>query len=108
MTIKSQTNTQKPQLCAIRVEKELIRQERSTRYIRAARKAIKMMNEGNHRWGYNPGGTMLCEVWRWNSVQSGFTVRLVDTKQADRNTVYDDIAIQFYDSGEIVTTYDFQ
>ena len=101
-------DSQKSQLCAIRVEKELIRQERSTRYIRAARKAIKMMNEGNHRWGYNPGSTMLCEVWRWNSVQSGFTVRLVDTKQADRNTVYDDIAIQFYDSGEIVTTYDFQ
>lgn len=98
----------KATLCPHRVETELIKQQRDIRYIRAARKAIDMMNNGNHRWGYNPGGTMLCEVWRWNSVQSGFTVRLVDTKRADRNTVYDDIAIQFYDSGEIATTYDFQ
>ena len=85
-----------------RVENELIKQQRDIRYIRAAHKAIAQMNaRGN--WGYDTGcrHDLLVEVWRWNSVQSGFTVRLVDTRKATRHTVYDDVSIAFYDCGKI-------
>ena len=85
-----------------RVEAELVKQQRDIRYIRAAHKAIAQMNaRGN--WGYDTGcrHDLLVEVWRWDNHVSGFTVRLVDTVYANRNTVYDDVCIAFYDTGEI-------
>ena len=93
----------KPYLNPQRVENELILQQRDIRYIRATRKAIAMLNSGHHTWGYDSGRRhdLLVEVWRWHNAESGFTVRLVDTRTATRNTVYDDVSIAFYDCGKI-------
>lgn len=92
----------KPYLNPQRVEAELVKQQRDIRYIRATRKAIAYMNTRGS-WGYDTGcrHDLLVEVWRWHNAQSGFTVRLVDTRKATRHTVYDDVSIAFYDTGEI-------
>ena len=85
-----------------RVENELVKQQRDIRYIRAAHKAIAMMNVKG-QWGYDSGWAdeLLVEVWRWDNHISGYTLRLVDTRKATRHTEYEDVCIAFYDTGEI-------
>ena len=88
-------------LCPHRAENELIKLERPLREIRAALKAIAMMNEGSfYQWVYS---SPLAEVWRWcASVKGqGFTLRIIDQQEAKRNTVYQDVTIYFYDSGAV-------
>ena len=93
-----------------RVENELILQQRDIRYIRAANKAIAMMNEKGE-WGYDSGRKhdLILEVWRWDNLVSGFTVRFYDTRQPRlKHLVLEDVRIHFYDSGEIETSTDWR
>ena len=93
-----------------RVENELILQKRDIRYIRAANKAIAMMNDKGE-WGYDSGRKhdLILEVWRFNNHISGFTVRFYDTRQPRlKHLVLEDVWIHFYDSGEIETSTDWR
>ena len=90
-------------LCPHRAENELIKLERPLRQIRAAFKAISKMNEESfYQYPYS-GGYAIAEVWRWsaNVPEQGFTLRLIDQQEANRNTVYRDVTIYFHDSGKV-------